>query len=71
MLDLGEEKGIVCLQKKQASKQMNTVSPSEDHIDYEINKRKTQKQDSQAHLGWQSVLKQAWKGCLSFLQQQP
>lgn len=44
--DLGEEKGIVCLQKKQASKQMNTVFPSEDHIDYETNKRKAQKQDS-------------------------
>lgn len=45
MSELEEEKVIVCSQKKQANKQMNRVFPSEDHIEYEIDKSKAQTQD--------------------------
>lgn len=36
----------LCLSTEKASKQMNTVFSSEERLDYEIKKRKAQKQDS-------------------------
>lgn len=54
---LEKEKGIVCLQTKQANKW--TVFPSEN---YEINEGKHKRRTPHGHLGWLAVLKQAQKG---------